>query len=725
MQKPDGSTSNANLPNFSFNYDSYVNLRGAYSTHVSGCSTGLPNKSRQLAHELAHNLGLCHTYLGGGCPTSCQTMYNGGYHFNDIMGSFPGNCPDCSQWNADPGFSNTDSCTNNLLAGNGRYLSPKQIGVMHRNLSLKSVRKYVIPPTILEPEPIEISDNQIWDFDYQVYSDVVVKSGGSLTVTCNVRFPEDTKIIVEPNAILTIDGGRLTNWGDNRWNGIYVSGNSTASQTESPQLFGKLILKNGARLENAQQAVNNYGLSSGGILNWAAIGGIVQAKDAVFYNNVHGARFMAYTNKNSSGNPINDKSYFRKCMFSIDDDMINGDHLYAFIEQWKTRGINIYGCSFTNTQSAFEIDRGIGVFNQDARCAIQDHCNSGSYPCSDLVYSTFSGLRYGVNVSGTGNGLAHTVVHNATFTDNPWGIYSGSSDHLTVTGSIFNVNGTDGPIGVFLENSPITDIYLNEFNGVSGANVPAGIVAEDLGQTASPIYNNTFNDLVIGCSAQGGNKNGISGLEFLCNKYNNNNVAISVVDHLPHVGAQGIAAFQGSNGDGAGNWFENNGIDIWNSAQTEAIAYWHNTVTGPHPLIPDPTVGVVYLVDAGVTYAQDGCSLGKKGKSTLIASYQEANEELAAKQAALEAITDGGNTEAALHTVATAGVGEEMELRNQLLQISPNVSEEVLKATVEKTAALPHAMLRDVLAANPQAGKDKKVMDAVNMLPLPMEEYMV
>lgn len=291
MQKPDGSTSNANLPNFSFNYDSYVNLPGAYSTHVSGCSTGLPNKSRQLAH----NLGLCHTYLGGGCPTSCQTMYNGGYHFNDIMGSFPGNCPDCSQWNADPGFSNTDSCTNNLLAGNGRYLSPKQIGVMHRNLSLKSVRKYVIPPTILEPEPIEISDNQIWDFDYQVYSDVVVKSRGSLTVTCNVRFPEDTKIIVEPNAILTIDGGRLTNWGDNRWDGIYVSGNTNASQSGNPSLFGKVILKNNAKLEHAQEALNNFGLNSSGTLDWNAIGGIIQATDATFSNNRRSAQFMAYT----------------------------------------------------------------------------------------------------------------------------------------------------------------------------------------------------------------------------------------------------------------------------------------------------------------------------------------------------------------------------------------------------------------------------------------------
>ena len=593
------------------------------------------------------------------------------------------------------------------------------------------------PLPVLANTPIkEVTQSQTWDVARVIPGDLVVRSGVTLTVKQKILMTPNGKIIVEPNAKLIIDGlnstndfegGKVTCSCDSRWDGIYVSGKSTASQSSSPSLFGKLVLKNGSKLENAIQAVNNFGLTSGGSLDWAAIGGIVQADDAVFYNNVHGARFMAYTNTHR-GNPVNDKSYFRKCDFSVDDDMINGDYLYAFIEQWKTRGIDIFGCNFTNTQTAFEIDRGIGVFNQEAKCTITDHCNGTTYPCptASQVHSTFTGLRYGVNVSGTGNGLAVTSVYNAVFTNNPWGIYSGSSDDTKVVGCTFDVNGTDGPIGIYLENSPITDIYGNEFNsaGVSPTNIPAGIVAEDLGQTATPIYNNTFNDLAVGCSAQGGNKNGLQGLQFLCNDYNDNLFAISVVNLTPKVGAQGIAAFQGSNGDGAGNRFYNSGLyDYINSAQTEAIVYWHNTATG-NPIVPT-TSGVFYLVDAGVTVAQDDCNIGSGGKSTLMAEYQEANDQLVVKQAELDAITDNGSTEDALQDVTLAGVGEELQLRNQLLQRSPNVSEEVLKATVEKPAPLPNAMLRDVLAANPQAGKNKQVMDAVDMLPIPMDEYMV
>ncbi len=576
-------------------------------------------------------------------------------------------------------------------------------------------------------QTVEIVSNETWEHANYLTGDLIVKSGYQLTVKCTLFLSSASKIIVEPNATLVIDGGVLTsNTNDSRWDGIYVSGNSTASQSNSPSLFGKVILKNGAVIEDAQEALNNFGLKSSGSLDWNAIGGIIQATDATFSNNRRSAQFLAYQNTNYFGNPAIDKSYFRKCTFGIDDNMIGGTHLYAHISQWAVNGVYVQGCEFGNTQTAFEVDRGSGILTVDADLLVTDHCNSMITPCpsGQEVHNTFSGLRYGIYVTGTGNDDAITGVYNATFTDNPFGIYSGSSDDLTVTGSIFHVNGTDGPIGIYLENSPITDIYGNEFNGVSGANFPAGIVAEDLGQTATPIYNNTFNDLVVGCSAQGGNKNGLAGLQFLCNDYYDNLVAISVVDHTPHVGYQGIAAFQGNNGDGAGNMFYNSGwVDYINSAQTEAIVYWHNTGTG-NPIVPT-TSGVIYLVDAGVTIAQDDCNIGSGGKSALLAEYQEANDELLTKQAELNAITDAGSTEDALHEVSSTGVGEELRLRNELLQISPNVSEEVLKATVEKTAPLPNVMLRDVLAANPQAGKDKKVMDAVEMLPVPMDEYMV
>ena len=69
------------------------------------------------------------------------------------------------------------------------------------------------------------------------YQDIVIKSGNTLTVQCEVQFVPDAKIIVEPGAKLIIDGGKLTNDNYYRtfWQGIEVWGNHNLPQTETNQ----------------------------------------------------------------------------------------------------------------------------------------------------------------------------------------------------------------------------------------------------------------------------------------------------------------------------------------------------------------------------------------------------------------------------------------------------------------------------------------------------------
>jgi hypothetical protein len=685
-----------------------------------------------LPHEMGHLLGLYHTYGGSSC---CPEQSSGDDLLTDVFFNpfqYENTCPP-----GGPSVSPTDFCTNNVLSGHNEdnnFLSPLQAGRGHRMLRRGSTRHFAYGFSTV---PHSITSNETWDFAYKSYNDIIVKAGSILTVTCNLEMVKESKIVVEPNAKLIVDGGIITiarSPGDDnlgRWAGIYVTGNSTASQTVNPQLFGRVELKNGAMIAHARSALNNFGLTPNGDVDWNTTGGIIEVENTSFLNNWMSAEFRSYQNTNSGGLPIDDKSYFRECDFTIDDDFIdnglfNGAHLYAHISMSSTDGVNVHGCNFSNTQTADEADRGIGILSLGSEYLVREQCTGTTYPCpsGQQIPNTFSGLRYGIHATGYGNGNAITSVSNTTFSDNVHGIYAGSLDELNVHDNTFNVNGSNGPVGIYLEQTPNTDIYQNSFTTADISTLPNGITAKNLGYTANAIYNNSFNGLFVGSGAIGNNKHKSLGLEFLCNDYTNNFAGIVANVHNPQIGAQGIAKNQGAKYDAAGNTFSGNTwYDIYNA--DENLVYWYHSVQSTNdPLYPSlVTTATVTRSDALVTYPNDDCSLGG-GSSNKMAAYNDKTQEVELKQTELEAIEDGGDTEGTLTAVVLTGVGEEYDLRNELLLRSPNVSEEVLKATIEKPAPLPNAMLRDVLAANPQAGKDREVMEALEMLSQPMTEDM-
>ncbi|HQC60332.1 MAG TPA: hypothetical protein PK701_06335, partial [Bacteroidales bacterium] len=115
---------------------------------------------------------------------------------------------------------------------------------MHRALALKSVRRYV-KNCPYSPIPLEITENETWDFNIKLYTDIIIKQGVTLTITCKVLMPDQAKIIIEPGAKLILDGGTLTNACGTMWQGIEVWGNRDLSQyPQSNQ--GVVELKNGA-----------------------------------------------------------------------------------------------------------------------------------------------------------------------------------------------------------------------------------------------------------------------------------------------------------------------------------------------------------------------------------------------------------------------------------------------------------------------------------------------
>jgi len=175
-----------------------------------------------LAHEVGHDLGLMHTYCGGGAPAVICSNYcsikcadlsvgdcNDNEYLSDIFGPCPGIYPHIVSWLDSP-FDNTipngNKITNNVMGGNAvqRYFSPMQAGQMHRALALKSTRKYVKKETY-SPKPLVIYSNEVWDFNLKLYRDITVSSGATLTIANVFEAPYNGTITVNNGASLVIE----------------------------------------------------------------------------------------------------------------------------------------------------------------------------------------------------------------------------------------------------------------------------------------------------------------------------------------------------------------------------------------------------------------------------------------------------------------------------------------------------------------------------------------
>lgn len=181
-----------------------------------------------LAHELGHCLDLKHVYAGrvGLGYEACRTK--DGDYMDDI---FPKNAPWCesprngcnvclqySDVSIPANLAPDDGHTNNLMNGRGgRYLSPKQLGKIHRSLAMTSIG---MAATGFSNTPIVIDSNQVWDFPLQLYCPIRIRKGVSLTVKCTLKMPPQGFIRVDKGGQLIIDGGTVmssdpksaTNW---------------------------------------------------------------------------------------------------------------------------------------------------------------------------------------------------------------------------------------------------------------------------------------------------------------------------------------------------------------------------------------------------------------------------------------------------------------------------------------------------------------------------------
>ncbi|GAA4454597.1 hypothetical protein GCM10023092_16850 [Rurimicrobium arvi] len=632
-----------------------------------------------LLHEIGHLFGMCHTYCkdwgkptGTACSKSPELGIEG--HFDDLTDVFgitaspagrifprPYDCGSYPTINpftdpASPTPAN-DRFTNNFMGGNnkGHYMSPLQLGRMHRNAHFTAIRKYLYP---LYPEnrnhdhvgqgqlyPLVITGNENWDFDIKMYSDIVVKPGAKLTITCRVAMPYHANIIVEPGGELVLDGGTITsdrNDDEYFWYGISVLGKSNRAQTTAYQ--GKVRVINGGTIKNALHGIvagdEVFGTSNSG-------GGIIEVNGGQFVNNKRSIGFWPYHDRYSMpGFKWPSHCFILNSSFSWDDNY----HLNSkVIDRRPSCGISlcdvdmvqIRGSVFKNNMSVTKrtiiMDIAAGLLSWTA-----------SYNTSE---NTFYNMLEGIKAEGVRSEPVY--VNNSDFNYNIRGILVNGTLGARILNSRFNVYGlgyapSPHNSAVWLYGVNAFDVGYNSFFKTlpDGSTTGPGTFASGYGvrvDQCSPgnnsVHHNSFARINTHCMSYGRNTNGTypldkdnTGLEFRCNLFDKT----AKKDHYADIfvtgsnpATDGIRTVQGRYDRPAGNDFANSkGVftssppsttnilmqETGSAPGVTAVNKYYYSTTDPGRMLPTKyTTSLVTVVPLALSSGCDAPTFGPGG----------------------------------------------------------------------------------------------------------------
>lgn len=709
-------------PSFNFDTDLYVIT---FKTFSGNHPSLIWFMKVHIAHELGHVLGLRHTYGGAICNSNHIDYLSDVFNF--------GTCPHDASWEC-PYYEPTNSCTNNLMGGtNGScYYSPMQIGIMHRSLSITNASKYVDCYTISE-YPTIINSDETWDFVYRHYGDIIIKSGNELTITCKLIMPPQSKIIVEPQGKLTIDGGIITNTCGDLWQGIEVWGNPEESQ-HTPLYHGMVHIKNGGKIENAV-----IGVRAGSSDTPGKGGGIILATDAEFVNNGICVMYDPYAFTNSG--------LFTNCTFRRSGALIGQADLgvFSLVKLNDVHYVKFENCSFINDTDTDHVGCGIESFNSIFR-VLEECTNYSGNECTDWDNSSFTNLNYGIYATAA-NATDFAYIKYTDFMDNYKGVYLGGMTGALVMDCNFEVNTpfvTDGGYGLYLDNCTGYTIEENTFVHSGEPRMGVGLIVNNSGGAPNEIYRNWFTGLQQGVSAQEINRNFNAippqGLQILCCEFEDCDADILVPRST--LRQWGIAPGQGANSTNplymAGNLFDihsqtpDGDFDDINNEGAHLTYYYpinsDNDAVEPIDYTTSSVTVVPKTIHGGWTFTA-GCPPTQTGggggsESEMSESLMETQQMIDSTEQVYTMLVDGGNTESLYNEVYNSASPQTMQIYNELMGKSPYLSDTVVGAAIEKIDVIPGAMLRDIMVANPHTAKSDNLLEKVDSRFDPLPDYM-
>jgi photosystem II stability/assembly factor-like uncharacterized protein len=578
-------------------------------------------------------------------------------------------------------------------------------------------------------------------------SDLRVTDGHTLTVTGTVKCYNDVRIIVEPHARLLIDGGLITTQcPDQRWKGVEVWGNSGHDQSGGALALhqGKLEMKNGGTIENAECGAMACARSTGNVLDMSKTGGIIIADQSNFKNCSQGVLLMPWPdpNNNLSLNTVN-KSRFKRTNFVVNSDYPGAAPFESHVAMWRVYGINFEGCTFENLKPDAQVsgsnDLGQGISALDARFNVFSACPCNQYiepghVCYCPQRSRFEGLDHAIEAGDALTARGFSVTET-DFVNNICGVYANGvinpvvkNNHFTMGRRAVGLTNTAElhwarHRAVFTTESYGTRIDDNQIDMDANALSEAeGVVVGYVRDHNDVVFRNHVTGLHDGYVGEGTNADPDNkthvGLTWLCNDNLSNGQDLYnrypdglLPDDQPDATVRTI---QGAQNRPADNTFNNTNPqgDFMSDNQYNNIVYWYRNdgQLAYQPIEVTPS----YVAPQGTTtIPANNCArrfllthvIGDHPTGTLANGMSVLNSSKLAygtTRYLYDQLIDGGSTDEVVQEIMQSWPSDAWELRNSLLAKSPYLSTEVLEEAVEKNI-MPQAMLTEVLVANPEA----------------------
>jgi len=581
------------------------------------------------------------------------------------------------------------------------------------------------------------------------YCDIIVKSGGTLTINQNLWFARNSKVIVEPGGKLIVDGAKISRLNNEMWQGIEVWGNSEENQLPNAQgnyAQGYLNLNN-ATIENALTAVSLWKPGDN-----STTGGIVIANNTTFRNNKKAVHALNYTNTHpDTFLEMDYVATFTRCSFEIDEDYPGTGTFSKHVDLDRVKGVKFRGCDFLLSVSPDAANVSYfnkGIASYSAGFTANAICNSSTIPCNDYDSCTFTGFAYAIYAVNNYETTRTFYVNRAQFNRNAYGIYTTGINNFTVLNSEFYI-GYNEPesdpcdaegksasgCGIHMTGCRGFAIEENYFTKPSGAPQGnyTGILCKDSETEHDIIYRNIFSGLSYGNFAEGNNRsspNDLHGLEYQCNFNTGNNRDFIVTgEYYPQ-----IRGYQGSMSREAGNTFSTD-VQLpdghFKNTGIQVINYCYNT----NPPVYYTPFYVLPIPNAGTNTCPPNYGGGGGSTEDVVLTEDEKQEvELAFAnnlsdfnnvKVLFNNLEDGGNTQALITEVETSWPSDMWALRAELLGKSPHLSQEVLMAAADKTDVLPESILFEILSANPDELRKEELISHLENKDQPLPAYMI
>ena len=612
------------------------------------------------------------------------------------------------------------------------------------------------------PTPYQYSTNIIvnsnetvhLDFKRFVLGNIIIEDGGTLIISDSIFFNEHSKIIVKPGAKLFLQDGAVLTAINHSWIGVVLQGDQNLNSKP------EFITNGNNTISKAFQAINSH------------FGTKISMTGTKFLNNYEDV----FINRNE-----NNSITFTNCDFVITSDALvqfsvstSTDEFVRLrhIDKVKFVNCNFYDYRETSEYAPYKI--GISAHN------VKNIEVLPALMASDIHKSSFNNLKYGIKaITSTASSIN---VVKADFNTSR-GIYlHGYMGHnnIRLINNIFSIKDynttieiiiTDGkntykikePIppghpdhpgedhtrayGIYIDNRAVNyHIEGNTFTADNNnKNNRFGIVVKENRGEINPLYRNTFNNLENAVQAIGMNRSFSqsthTGVEILCNNFTDIGTDIFVTNDInATIPNYGIAPLQGNINNPAGNLFSTD-FQIANiNNELANFSYFHRNLNDPNfnlREVPEEILGEVFISQIGQNFNESLCPDNTPQRPfptvydlavsviMLEASMFANNAAESLVNTSLNLLVDGGNTNLIVNSIIKTNVFTAWFNYLNLMLLSPFLSDEVLLELAKKETGFSHAMIRDIMVANPQSAKNKDVMRALQNRNNALPSYMI